>query len=451
MLKQLLRAVVYLHAGLVLAVAASLLCSPPPAHARPSSRVTGIFAALGSGKKKEAPPERPPIRSTQPPALTIPVEQLGFSAPGEFYLGSRNSLVSLDFLDENRLLFTFRVPGLIHRDHNSIGNSDERQIRAVVLHLPDGNVQAETLWTLHDRSRYLYMLKKGQFLLRDGNDLRVGDASLQLKPFLHFPGPILWVEMDPSQQFLVAGSSEPKSENPKAGDVPRPATASATVQGDEDSAPDEPGIVLRILRRDNASVMLVSRVRTAIHLPINNDGYLEALRSKGMTWVLNLNHFTGGSTIVGSVDSLCTPIFNFISVKEFLVTACNTSGDPRLVAMTTQGRRLWENPGLGQSVWPVLEASEDGSRIAWETLVTDHEVNSFAPLGSDDIKSQDVSVMDAATGKLAMRAQASPIFDVGGNVAISPNGKQVAIVIAGAIQIFNLPPPPPLQDTPPPH
>ena len=67
--------------------------------------------------KKAAPPEPPHVRATLPPGVTIPIEPLGFSAPAPFYLGTRNCLVSLDFLDESRLLLTFRVPGLIHRDH----------------------------------------------------------------------------------------------------------------------------------------------------------------------------------------------------------------------------------------------------------------------------------------------------------------------------------------------
>jgi hypothetical protein len=89
-------------------------------------------------------------------------------------------------------------------------------------------------------------------------------------------------------------------------------------------------------------------------------------------------------------------------------------------------------------------ASADGLRIARETLVVSHGVNAFAPLGTDDIKSQDVQVFDAATGKVVLRAQASPIFDIGGNVALSASGRRVAILMAEGLQIFDLPPAAPL-------
>src|SRR5579864_4098536 len=128
-------------------------------------------------RKKPATPEPPPVRATMQPAFTIPIEPFGFSAPAPFYLGTRNSLVSLDFLDEDHLLFTFRVSGLIHRDHREPVNSDaeERRVRAMVLGLPGGNVQAETVWTLHDRRRYLWMVDGGQYLVRDRDQLETGD------------------------------------------------------------------------------------------------------------------------------------------------------------------------------------------------------------------------------------------------------------------------------------
>ena len=169
-----------MQAGLALAVGALSVCHPLAAQ-RHTTGSLSFFAFAGFHKKASSSPEPPPVRATVPPVLTIPVEPLGFSSPGTFYLGLRYSLASLDFLDEDHLLFTFRVPGLIHRDlthrePNSNDPNEERQIRAVVVKLPEGTVQAEAVWTLHDRKRYLWMLEKGQFLLRDRDNLQLGDA-----------------------------------------------------------------------------------------------------------------------------------------------------------------------------------------------------------------------------------------------------------------------------------
>ena len=414
-----------LRVGLLMAVASAAFCALPSALAQGS-----LLDAPKPSHSVRPPalPDRLPDKPSQPPAFKVPVEPLGFSAPGPLYLGQRNSLVSLDFLDEDRLLFTFRVPGLIRRE---AGEEEARQIRAVVLALPSGVVQAEALWTVHDRQRYLWMLTGGRFLLRDRDNLEMGDATLELKPFLRFPGPLLWLEMDPAQKFLVTDSREPAASASKEPDGQKPADADLSV---------------RVLRRDSGQVMLVSRAPSTVHLPINSDGYLGSLRSSGDDWMLDLNYFSGGSRILGRIDSTCSPLFDFLSEHEVLVTTCTDSGAGKLVALTTDGRRLWEAQTSDESIWPLVVRSPDGSRLAREALSITHPVSARSPISQDDIKGQLVEVLDAADGKVTLEASASPVLDAGGNVAISPSGRRVAVLNGGAIQVFELPPPPPLAD-----
>jgi hypothetical protein len=399
-------------------------------------------------------PDKPSI----PPTWTIPIEPLGYTAPGAIYLGARNSLASLDFLDEDHLLFTFRVPGLIHRDFANGQESEERQIRAIVLTLPLGAVEADALWTVHDRTRYLWTLKDGHFLLRDRNDLLEGDASLKLKPVLDFPGSILWLELDPQQQFMVTNSREPatsaKPDSSKSSSgglssaasnpaqVDNPSSASATVTTDDDESGRTPDLVVRILRRESGQVLLVSRVRSAIHLPINSKGYVENLRGRASEWVLNLSYFTGGSRMLGSVISTCSPTDDFLSEDEIFVTGCGPMGETKLMAVTTTGRTLWASQAPSTEIWPQLVVANNGLRMAWETLDSTRSVNSYAPLGAEDIKEQSVTVFDAANGDIALVSPVSPVLDSGGNVAISPSARRVALLNAGAIQVFELPAPP---------
>jgi hypothetical protein len=385
-----------------------------------------------------------------PPTWSIPVDPLGFSPPGPLYLGARYTFASLDFIGEDKLLFTFRVPGLLHRDPANGNAGDERQIRAVVLGLPQGNVEAEAVWTLHDRTRYLWMLNDGRFLLRDGNNLEVGDESLQLKPFLQFPGPLLSLSLDPEQQFIVTNSHEPEKTAGKPAEVPssstNPPAASTSASSDPGDADSDgsPDMVVRILRRDSGNVILVSRTRSIVDLPINSDGYLEDLRGQGWSWSLNLSYFDGGAKTLGSVDSRCDPTEDFAARNEFLVTTCASDGSETVIAMTTSGRSLWADQIPAIAIWPEITVAPGGLRIARETLGVTHTVNTYAPLDTDDIKGQWVTVYDAATGDLALETPASPALDSGGNVAISPSGRRVAVLNAGAIQVFELPAPPPL-------
>ena len=448
MVKRFLQARAWTHAGLCLAVAGAAMYVLPVAQAQDGTVFTPEQSRAVQPKKtkERSLPGRLLDKPSLPPSFNLPVGPLGFTAPGALYLGMRNSIVSLDFLDENRLLFTFRVPGLIHRESVDSDESDERQIRAVVLTLPAGRVEAEALWSVHDRARYLWMLKDGHYLLRDRDGLSLGDVALELKPYLRFPGPVLWLEMDPTQQFLVTNSREPAGTATKPGDVSSPASADTSTAVDRQKGAGQPDMVLRILRRDSGQVMLVSHVRSTVHLPINSDGYLESLRANGVQWLVNLKYFSGGSRILGRVDSTCSPTLDFISHQELLVNACGSSGGHKLVAMTTDSRRLWEDSPSIVPVWPLIVRSPDGSRLAWEMLIVDHPISASSPIYSEEIKGQLVEVIDAANGKVALKAPASPALDAGGNVAISPSGRRVAVLNAGAIQIFELPAPPPTLD-----
>jgi len=426
--------------GLGLALAGLCLRVLPVARAQRAA--VGLDQSLANVERSS--PNRVPDKPSQPPAFTIEVAPLGFSPPGPIYLGQQNSLASLDFIDEDHLLFTFRVPGLIRREADDTAWNVERQIRAVVLSLPAGTAQAEALWTVHDRVRYLWMLKDGRFLLRDRDGLQVGDGRLELKPFLKFPGPLLWIGLDPTQQFLLTESREPAAAATKPGER----SAQTGPAGDAQKPGGQSDVVVRILLRDSGQVILVTRVRSTVNLPVGADGYLESLRGNGQRWVLNLNYFGGGSRILGHVDSVCSPSLDFLSKAEVLVSGCDPSGGREMQALDMDGRRLWRYWSSDEAVWPLLVRSMDGSRVARETLAVSHPISANAPMGAEDVRGQVVEVFDAADGRLVLDAPVSPVLDAGGNVALSPTGRRVAVLNGGSIQVFELPAPPPLAPAP---
>ena len=429
------------RAALCLAAAFLLQANSPAASAQSGDR-----DRLPPGVKERLIPDRFPAQPTIAPAFSIPVDPLGFSAPNRDYMGDRIAMASLDFIGEDKLLFTFRVPGLLHRDMDN-ADEGEREIRAVVLDLPQGTVEAEQVWTLHDRSRYLWMLRDGHFLLRDRNELLEGDPSLNLKPALKFPGPLLWVEMDPTQQYLVTNSSEPAPAKPKIGDTGS-ATAAAPSMDLEDRINEaSPEIVVRILKRETGTVILLSRVRSAVHLPINDLGYVDDIEGNGWQRIVNLNYFDGGSRVLGSITSSCELRDDFVAPRLIMSTGCASNGADKLVAMNTDGKVLWVDDTPDVAIWPELTMAPNGLRIARETLGMTHPINSSSPIDPDDVKGQWVTVYDSATGNLALETPASPVLDAGGNVAISPSARRVAVINAGAIQVFELPAAPPLPAT----
>ena len=380
--------------------------------------------------------DRLPEKPAKPPFATIPLDPLEFTAPNPIYLGHRFTMASLDFLDEDHLLFTFRVPGLIRRAPGEEGEDDRHTIRAVVLSIPSGAIDGHATWVLHGRDRYIWALKGGRFLLRDGRALSAGDARLRIKPFLSFPGPLLDIGMDPDEQYLVTNSREPaptqaKTSTPDDGSV-----------DDQNSGASD--VVLRVFRRASGDLLNVTRVRAVTRISLDSQGLLEALKGYSNQWSINLNQFTGGKRRVASVVSQCMPRLDFISNGELLATTCKPEGGFGLVGIATSGQLLWQDSTSGYSVWPILRRSETGLRFLRESLAVTREIGTTWALDRTDVKAQRVRVFNAADGTVAFEATADPVLDAGGNAAISPSGRRVALLSNGHIQIFNLPPPPAL-------
>jgi len=467
--------------ALVLGALACFALAGAGAQTWPSGTLESVLAGqMGAGqaaakKKKQTP--RAADKELVKPSITIPVTPLGFAPPNAFYFGERFAMVSLNFLDEDSLLFTFRVPGLIAREPAVAGQTTvaERHIRAVTLALPSGKVNAEAIWVLHDYSRYLWTMPGKKFMLRDRNLLQIGDASLHLEPFLRFPGPVNAVQFDPGQHLLITDTTEPPAQEPAAKgggtaaagpaaqqEVGNPPTASArmVVRGPQDGKGEVPEAqrLVRILRMDTRQVLLFSHAGGSVHLPVDGEGYYDALRSGDSRWLVAFEFFKGASTPIGMVDSICDPGLDALASGIVLVSACLPNGARHLTALDRNRdkdhARLWDLTLPATKVWPQWTTSADGMRFARSTLEVTHPIGIYSPLDDSDVRGQSVQVYDLATGAVQLTVPVSPVLDGGGNFALSPSGRRFAVLNDGAIEVFDLPavaavpPEPPLGSAP---
>ncbi|QNI33251.1 hypothetical protein H7849_04610 [Alloacidobacterium dinghuense] len=366
------------------------------------------------------------------PDLSIPVEPLGFVAPSSFYLTSRLSSISLDFIDKDHLLFTFRLPGLMKRLPDEPPDDEDQTIRAVVLELPSGHVTAKTDWRMHDRSRYLWRLAEGHFLVRQRSSLFVTDTSLDLKPYINLETALESVQISPDRKMLVV-ESESKKENRQA--------VASTVPTLGDPTPQPKPIQIYIMRADTRSVIAHAETLNAVEIPMMGEGHLQAIPGKENKWLIRYMPFHGEARTLTEVQSNCHPSQETISSDVTLVMTCpRSSNDHQVMAVNLDGKTLWQQKWESRYIWPTFQLTQDGSRFAYSSLQVNHSVGIMDPIDETNIVNQMIGVFDTQTGQLRLVKNATPILSAGQNYALSPDGLRFAILRQGAIEVYDLPP-----------
>jgi len=382
------------------------------------------------GRKNAVLPHRLPGKPSQPPDIEISVSRLGSPELGWNGRHTRH-MMSLNFLDEQHLLFTFEMPGLLYRQQNGAEDELDRKIRAFVLVLPSGTVEADSVWNIrvHSNLYRVESLDNGHFFLNDGNDLMQGDADLDLKPALHFPGPLLSWGSDPTGGLLTTLSQDPT-------EVDKNISLSASGKS---SLPRQTRLVLRTINRNTNALLSVVQLPSISTLSVNVSGYLTAERIKGTIWAIKLNHFTGPIEELTRVDSSCTPTARFISTSTIYMETC-VGFLPALSILDLATHKHWDRTTPGELLCPLLTASRSGNRFIRETFAGHAWINPSLKCESIDTDGQVISVYDSKNGKVKLTAPATPAVVSGGNISISPSGQRVAIFDAGVIKVFDLSP-----------
>jgi hypothetical protein len=379
--------------------------------------------------KRDQPPE-------PPPALRLLTQPLGYYPISSFYLMGRTSSVSLDFIDQDHLLFTFRVPGLLKRLPDCKPDDEDQVIRALVLHLPDGAIERSSDWRMHDRGRYLWPLHNGKFLVRQRDTLFATDALLELQPYLQSQTPIRLVKLSPDARLLLVESDLEKHSEEQHKEL----VSSAALQGL--SAPRE-DVQMTVLRAGDRTAIGRSRVLNPVDLPLLGDGFLETLSAQGNHWMVRYKPFSGEESVVANVASNCRPNEIPLTGKTFLLSVCpNESTNHLFEAISLSGKQLWSYKWDSHFIWPTMAVAETGQRVAFSTLRVARALSTIDPFDESEVQAQRIEVLDVDTGRLELTEFATPILSGGQNYALSADGTRFAVLRDNAIEIHELPAPP---------
>lgn len=361
------------------------------------------------------------------PQIAIQLAPLGYLPPGELPAFSYYSLVSLHFFDATHLLFAFNTTGLLQRDDSCSADDSERLVRAMLLDLPSGAVRKQAEWKLYDFADFLWTMGQGQFLLRRCSQLERIDASLAPSQFISMDGSLLDIVFSPDHSMVLVEEKPP----PKAPQAPKPAAPA-------DTPAPAPQINVEFLRLRPLSVVARSSVAVPVRIPILNDGFIEVSSAPKSRWVVSLQLFHAPLRQVMTVRSSCAPVIQAVSNQVIVATICDSAEQSHYEAYNLTGSLLWriDIPPAHYNAQFVL--ARDGAHFAIETLHLTHPIAALDPLSSELVDGQIVEIYDSLTGTRIATFDTTPVYTAGGNFDFSPDGKRVAILHDGRIEVYDL-------------
>jgi hypothetical protein len=391
------------------------------------------FPLAGSASEQKKPDAKRKADAGPPPAFRIEVAPLGFTAPSMFYLSARLASATLDFIDNDHLLFTFREGGLLQRLPEDPKEDEDQVVCALVLEIATGKVVQKAEWRMHDHQRYLWAIGGGEFLVRQRNALYLTDSRLELRPYMQFDSQLQSIDVAPDHKLMTVEFQKYERQAPSTDDPIGPPGMTVIRR---------PSTQIVILRPHDLTVIARSEAHHVVDVPLLQDGFLELLEGKRPDlWEIHAKPFAGASAVVGEVKSACTPTMISLSANVVLTVGClGGTSDHAVTAFSAKGAVLWQNRWQPRYIWPTFEYAENGSRFAYGSLEINHSIGTMDPFGDDDVRGQMVGVFDTETGKLQLAKNASPVLSAGHNYTLTADGSRFAILREGAVEIYDLPP-----------
>ncbi len=151
--------------------------------------------------------------------------------------------------------------------------------------------------------------------------------------------------------------------------------------------------------------------------------------------------------MLGDVVSTCRPQAGFLSNSDILVETCNGNDTAVIMIAVTLGKKeLWQHALTDAGTEPNIHTTPDSGRFAVSRILLNGISSPGADVpGQDDVRKQQIDVMDIQNGALVARVYAGPAERGAQNVSLSADGRHLAVLQRDAIALYDLAP---LQDFP---
>lgn len=342
---------------------------------------------------------------------------------------------TLDYIDDEHILLTFNARKLIPRLAEDREADQDRLVRALVLHLPEGKIVHESEWRTHDRNQYLWSLGPGNFLLRIRNDLFLvdpmhGHEGFERKLLLASKREIEAIEVSPARDMLLVETAPEKH----IGDDPTEAPREQPVQGNFYSIleGEHPSLRLRAVTKEDWPFVVAFTSR----------GFLGSVREDRSHWGFDFHPFVGKTMELAGFTSTCQPHADFLTDSTFIATGCRGGDDRRLLAgFNLAAEANWVFTTDDPPVWPAVMSSPRSGRFALRTTVLSTVSDPNARVSPEEVRGQDIRVFNFRGGVELLRIPIGPAQRPAQNFSLSPDGRRLAILHDSELEIYALPAP----------
>ena len=375
-------------------------------------------------------------QATPQPEAPVPTKRLDLTSVGfeDFSAMARRSgaaNLSVSFLDNDHVLFTFNPKKLFHRLPDCPPTHQDRLVHAAVFEVSTGKVLKQMDWYLHDAHRYLWPLGSGKMLLRRLNSLYEVDADLHEKLLLTSPKDVLWMSVTPDSKQIILETAD---------DSPTPGAKTKSAQ--------KTRVRIEFLDANSLAVERVIKSEKPVNLEATSSGFASVTPGiSGKVWLIRFGPSTQQRANIARVRSRRAPDVLYLSSNTLLIGRDSTSASGYSVsAFTVTGNRLWRQHWQTHRYSAAIVPSEDGSRFAISTLKLIYVPGSAPDTENDepDLKpeglEQRIQVLDTASGDAVLSVIASPVVLGGQNFALSPDGGRLVVLRGTALEFYDLPP-----------
>ncbi len=344
------------------------------------------------------------------------------------------TMSTVDLIDDQHALVTFNARKLIPRLAESEDGDQDRLVKALVLHLPDGKVVHETEWRTHDRNQYLWPMGDGHFLLRVRNTLfRVtplrGKEGFDREPLLESSRPIEVLQLSPSRDMLLVETGPEHH----IGDDPTAPLEGPKIEATFYSIREgkTPTLHVRAVAQEDRPFVTAFTAR----------GFLGTVQEDGSHWGFDFHPFGGKTMELAGFTSTCQPHAQFVSEATFIATGCRGGVDRRLLGgFDLAAQANWVFTVDNSPVWPALYPAPGSGRFAVRTTVTSGGSAETEHVSPSEVTAQQIRVYTFNGGVELLRAPVGPVQRPAQNFSLSPDGRRLAVLHDTDLELYALPP-----------